>query len=353
MSLSVPASDESEDRVLAPKRGAWPPASASGNSAQLALASLGFVLLAALVFQTGPRELADHLRVLGWSAPLIFLPYALSSVLDTAGWRVTFVQFRPRLWLLYLARLIGEAMNSITPTAYLGGEPVKAFVLQRFGIPLTEGATSVILAKTALTIAQIAFVIVGVALFMIRRDVGLAPVPTVLALTGAGAGATAVLIVLQRRGLVAFVARVARRLFPRARLAARLEARAPEIDERLRSFYGARPRAAAASVAFHFAGWVTGAAEVFVIMALIGHPLSVADAIIIEALAQPTRLAGVVIPGTLGVQEAGGMLIFSLLGLPPDLGLVMMLLKRVREIFFNLLGLALLTRLRPSLPASS
>jgi putative membrane protein len=349
MSLSIPAPDDSDDRVLDPARGTWSSASASGQSAQLVLASIGFVLLAVLVYQTGPRELAKHLRVLGWSAPLIFLPYAISSVLDAVGWRVTFVHFRPRLWLLYLARLIGEAMNSITPTAYLGGEPVKAFVLQRFGVSLTEGAASVILAKTALTIAQIAFVVVGVALFLIRRDVGLAFAPTVLALALAGLAVTTALVVLQRRGFVAFLARVTQRLLPRARLAARLAARAPEIDARLRAFYGARPRAAAASVALHFAGWVTGAAEVFAIMTLIGHPVSVADAIIVEALAQPMRLAGIVIPGTLGVQEAGGMVIFRLLGLAPELGLAMMLLKRVREIGFNLLGLALLTRLRPSL----
>jgi len=348
MSLSIPAPDDSDDRELDPARVAWSSASPSGHSAQLVLASVGFVLLAVLVYQTGPRQLAEHLRVLGWSAPLIFVPYALSSVLDTAGWRLTFVHFRPRLWLLYLARLVGESMNSITPTAYLGGEPVKAFVLHRFGVSLAEGATSVILAKTALTIAQIAFVVVGVALFLLRRDVGLAFVTTVLALALAGMAVTAALVVLQHRGLVAFVARVVRRLAPRAHLAERLAARAPEIDARLRAFYGARPRAAAASVAFHFAGWVTGAAEVFAIMRLLGHPLSVGDAIIVEALAQPMRLAGVVIPGTLGVQEAGGMLIFRLLGLPAELGLATMLLKRVREIGFNLLGLALLTRLRPS-----
>jgi putative membrane protein len=320
---------------------------ASSSSAQLALAGLGFVLLAVLVHQTGPRQLAEHLRVLGWWAPLVFLPYAVSSALDAAGWAVTFVQYRPRLSVLYLTRLIGEALNSITPTAYLGGEPVKAFVLQRFGVPLTEGTTSVILAKTALTIAQIAFVIVGVALFLARRDTALAAIPTLLVLLVAGAAVTAALIVLQRRGFVAFLARATRRLFPRARLAARLAMRAPEVDLRLRSFYGARPRAAAVSVALHFAGWVTGAAEVFVIMALIGHPVSIADAIVVEALAQPTRLAGVFIPGTLGVQEAGGMVIFRLLGLPPDLGLAMMLLKRVREVGFNLLGLGLLTWLRP------
>lgn len=348
MSLSVPAPDGSDEQALAPAESVWPSAPSSSSTAHLALAGLGFVLLGALIYQTGPMQLAEHLRVLGWWAPLIFVPYAISSGFDAAGWRVTFVHFRPRLWLLYLARLIGEAMNSITPTAYLGGEPVKAFVLQRFGVPLTEGATSVILAKTALTIAQIAFVIVGVALFLIRRDAGLATVPTVLALGAAGCGVAVVLVVLQRRGLVAFLARVAQRLFPRARLAARLAVRAPEIDARLRSFYGARPRAAASSVALHFAGWITGAAEVFVIMALIGHPVSVGDAIVIEALAQPTRLAGILIPGTLGVQEAGGMVIFRLLGLPPELGLAMMLLKRVREVGFNLLGLALLTWLRPS-----
>jgi uncharacterized membrane protein YbhN (UPF0104 family) len=155
------------------------------------------------------------------------------------------------------------------------------------------------------------------------------------------------LVVLQRRGLVAFVARQIRRIFPRARLAVRLAERAPEIDARLRAFYGARPRAAAASVALHFVGWLTGAAEVYVIMLLIGHPVSIGDAIIVEALAQPTRLAGLLIPGTIGVQEAGGMVIFGLLGLSPELGLAMMLLKRVRELGFSVLGVVLLTRLRP------
>jgi hypothetical protein len=331
MSLSVPAPDGSDEHSLAPERSAWPAAPATSNSAHFALATLGFALLGILIYQTGPRELATHLRVLGWWAPLIFVPYAISSAFDAVGWRVTFVHSRPRLWLLYLARLIGE----------------KAFVLQRFGVPLTEGATSVILAKTTLTIAQIAFVIVGVTLFLLRHDAGVATFPTVIALAVAGVGVALALIVLQRRGLVAFLARGVRRIFPRAGLAARLAARAPEIDARLRSFYGARPRAAAASVGLHLLGWLTGAAEVFVIMLLIGHPVSVGDAVVIEALAQPTRLAGILIPGTLGVQEAGGMVIFRLLGLPAELGLAMMLLKRVREVGFNVLGLALLTWLRP------
>src|SRR5690349_2061268 len=211
MSLSAPSPDAPHARTSAAAPG-------SVSSSQLALAGLGFVLLGVLIYQTGPRELMQHFVVLGWWAPLIFVPYAVSSAFDAAGWRATFVRFRPALWLLYLARLIGEAMNSLTPMAYLGGEPVKAFVLQRFGVPLTEGATSVILAKTALTIAQIAFVIVGVAMFLIRRQTGLATLPTVAALVAAGAGIASLLVLLQRRGLVAFVARTVRRVLPRAGL---------------------------------------------------------------------------------------------------------------------------------------
>jgi glycosyltransferase 2 family protein len=318
---------------------------------QWALMAIGVLLLAALIYQAGPRRLADHLRTLGWWAPVIFVPYAVASAFDAAGWRATFVSSRPRLALLYIVRLIGEAVNNVTPTAYLGGEPVKAYLLQRFGVPLTEATTSVILAKTALTIAQIAFVILGVAFFFVHHGITWMTIPILAAMVVGGWIVTVLLIRWQRRGLVAAVAALIGRVFPRARITARLEARAAEIDGKLLSFYEACRGDAVASVVFHLLGWIAGAAEVFAIMALIGHPVSVTEALIVEALAQPTRLLGIVVPATLGVQEAGGMLIFGLLGMPPDLGLALMLLKRVREIGFSLLGLGLLAlfgRVRPS-----
>jgi putative membrane protein len=310
------------------------------------LAALGLLLLGALVYVTGPRRLAAHVRALGWWAPVIFLPYAVASAFDAAGWRATFVRARPGLALLYVVRLIGEAVNNVTPTAYLGGEPVKAYVLQRFGVPITDATTSVILAKTALTIAQIAFVILGVALLLARRGATWVHGALLLALLASGAAVTLLLVRWQRRGLVGSIAGGIGRFFPRARVTVRLRARASEIDAMLRGFYEACRGAAVTSVLLHLLGWIAGAAEVFAIMTLIGHRVGWTDAVVIEALAQPTRLLGIVVPATVGVQEAGGMLIFELLGLPPELGLALMLLKRVREIGFSALGLALLARLR-------
>ncbi len=314
---------------------------------QWMLAALGLLLLAALVYQAGPRRLAGHLAALGLFAPIIFVPYALAAAFDAAGWRATFLPPPPPFWLLYIVRIVGEALNSVTPTAYVGGEPIKAYVLNRFGVPLTEGATSVILAKTALTIAQIAFVILGMAMFFAARGATAGEVGILVASVLVGCAITALLVLWQRRGLVAGVVRLIRRLLPRVRFLVRLQERAPAIDARLRSFYRDRRAAALQSVLLHLLGWIAGAAEVFAIMTLIGHPVSWRTAVVIEALAQPARLVGLVVPATLGVQEAGGMLIFELLGLAPELGLTLMLLKRVREIGYSLLGLALLPRLHP------
>jgi putative membrane protein len=322
---------------------------------QWALMALGVLLLAVLVYQAGPRRLADHLRALGWWAPMIFVPYAIASAFDAAGWRATFVRTRPSLGLLYVVRLIGEAVNNVTPTAYIGGEPVKVYLLQRFAVPLAPATSSVILAKTALTIAQIAFVILGVGLFFVHRGVTWMTVPVLAAMLVGGVLVSLLLVRWQRRGLVASMATLFARMFPRAHLTGRLQARATEIDAQLRAFYEAAHGAAVASVLLHLLGWIAGAAEVYAIMALIGHPVSWTEAVVVEALAQPTRVLGIVVPATLGVQEAGGMLIFTLLGLPPDLGLALMLLKRVREIGYSVFGLALLAllgRRRPALTAA-
>jgi len=46
-------------------------------------------------------------------------------------------------------------------------------------------------------------------------------------------------------------------------------------------------------------------------------------------------------PGSLGVQEGGGVYIFHILKLDMSAGLTLMLLKRVRELVFAALGLSL------------
>ena len=55
-------------------------------------------------------------------------------------------------------------VNMTTPTAYVGGEPLKAYLLKKHHVPMVEGLASVVIAKTTMTIAEVLFILLGIAL---------------------------------------------------------------------------------------------------------------------------------------------------------------------------------------------
>jgi uncharacterized membrane protein YbhN (UPF0104 family) len=79
-------------------------------------------------------------------------------------------------------------------------------------------------------------------------------------------------------------------------------------------------------------------------MTLLGEPISLRDALIVEALPQPIRAVALIIPGGLGAQEVGGVALCSFLGIPEAAGVALWLLKRGRELVFDAVGLVYLTR---------
>jgi len=72
---------------------------------------------------------------------------------------------------------------------------------------------------------------------------------------------------------------------------------------------------------------------------LLGHPVSWLAALLLESLGQAIRGAAFAVPGALGVQEGGYLLLAPLAGLPPDAALALSLAKRAREILLGLPGL--------------
>jgi putative membrane protein len=289
----------------------------------------------------------ERLRALGWAAPLILVPYLCINVLDTVAWRRALppeAAARVPFLTQYLARMAGEAVNSVTPTAAVGGEPVKAHLLRAWGVPASDGVASVVIAKTALTLSQIAFILVGFGALLLRLGEGVQGAALFLVLLLASLGFGRLLVQLQRRGPLMTVWRWLHRLTPRARFVARLEEKAHSVDERLADFYRIERGTFVRATAWHFVAWMLGVVEIQIIMALIGAPLPWLDALIIEALAQPIRAVAVIIPGGLGAQEVGGVALCRSLGVPEAAAVTLWLLKRARELFFDAVGLFYLTR---------
>lgn len=305
-------------------------------------ALLGATLLGGLLYFTGIDEVLARLRPLGASAPLILVPYTVITWCDAMGWRCTFppaVSRRVPLSTFALVRMAGEAVNGLTPTATIGGEPLKVLLLRRREVASSEAVASLFIGKTALTVAQSLFVVLGMgALFLrLRRpDLGIAWLVLLLVATfGFGAG----LVWLQRQGPAATLIGLISRIAPRSRMAERFADSARTIDARLEDFYRLEHHRFRRAAAWHFLGWLLGVGEVLLIARLIGAPVGLLDATIIEALSQPIRAAALIIPGGLGAQEVGGTALCVFLGMSEPAAVALWLLKRAREIVFDIAGL--------------
>jgi uncharacterized protein (TIRG00374 family) len=305
----------------------------------------GLVLLVGFIAVSDLEHVGAYFRLLGWTAPAVLAPYVVIVSIDTWGWRSMMpadMRARVPLASLYLTRMAGEAVNSVTPTATVGGEPVKAHLLRGFGVPGSEAVASVVLARTALVVSQAIFVAAGTtALFVYlghaKLAVGWFAVLAVLVVAFAWS-----LVHLQQRGLAVAAWRLVRRIAPRSEVVARLERAATTIDRHLGDFHRFERPAFVRATALHLVAWVLGAFEVQFMMWMIGAPVTPLEAFVIESLAQPIRAMAIVIPGALGVQEWGGLWLCTTLGMAEPAAVTLWLLKRGRETVFDLTGLAYL-----------
>jgi hypothetical protein len=95
---------------------------------------------------------------------------------------------------------------------------------------------------------------------------------------------------------------------------------------------------------FHLAA----VAEVFLVLRVLSpdRPPSLADAFVLETAGRLIVVAFKMIPYRLGVDEAGTALVARALALDPALGVALALVRRIRILFWNGVGIVLLARAR-------
>ena len=135
-------------------------------------------------------------------------------------------------------------------------------------------------------------------------------------------------VAVQRSAVFRFVETLPARLLPRLRPAAGEGVR---LHAAVAAIYGNR-RHVRRAVAIHLAAWLAGAGEAGLALLLLGHALPVADVVAMESIIFAIRSAAFVVPGAVGIQEGGYILVGAALGLPPDVALAVSLLKRGREL---------------------
>ncbi|MBX3745533.1 MAG: flippase-like domain-containing protein [Verrucomicrobiae bacterium] len=286
---------------------------------------------------------------LGWALPLVFVPYLLVYFADTAGWRSCFGH-PPRLsWLRFLRiRWAGEAVNNVIPSGHVGGEAVKVLLLRRHGVSGHDGVPAAVISKTLQSVSQLAFLGLGAWCFL---ALGTAPAAFRQAMGGLLAIGTVALlawVALQRRGLFASLNSVVRRFRAGDTRWGRKLAEWDGLDARIVGFRRNHPYRFAGALAFYGLGWLLDATEILVFAVLTGTPLSVEQAVAIEAFVGVAKGLTVFIPGALGVQEGSIVFLCRMAGVDETFGAAYALIRRLRDVVFASIGwkLLLLDRVR-------
>lgn len=298
---------------------------------------IGLGVIVALIAHQDSGDLLNALAVAGWWLPVFFVTYAGTLLLDSLGWRAVISYARPiSLAGLIIRRWVGASVNALLPVAQLGGEVVRARLLRRLGPAGHVAAASVIVDLTVGLLTQIIFALIGLLLLslVLGLDDGLIKLGLGLALFS---GFVVVFVALQTQGIIASSVHLIGR-FVKGNVWLQLADNADLLDRQIRSIYQQKNRLFACGC-WRLLGWLWPCLELWLIFWLLGHPISLTEAVILEAVAQVVRSAGFGIPGGLGVQEGGVMLAANLLAIPTGLALAAMLIRRIRELICGLVGL--------------
>ena len=296
---------------------------------------VGTLVVTGLIGWFGASAIGREVLQAAWVIPPIIVLHVGQLWLSAIAWRAVIGEDRPKTGRYLRIRWIREAVNSMLPVAQLGGNVVAIRLLMQRGISGPLASAGTIIDVTVEAITQFLFTAAGIAM-LASIDVDREWAPWVEGgMIAMGIGLAA-FVVAQRVGALRLVEWLAERL---SRLFPTISA------DVVRGLHGEllrlqRDRSALLqATGLHLIAWVLGVGETWLALYAMGVPIGWEDALVIESMGMAARSAGFVVPGALGVQEAGFILVGGLFGIPPEATIALSMIKRVRELIVGLSGM--------------
>jgi len=308
----------------------------SGKQVTLVVWFAGLCVVVGLVGWSGADLVGQAVISAGWAVPLVVLVRIGAVGGAGVGWWLLFPpRLRPSFWLCVLLRFIREAANALLPVAQIGGDLVGARCLVLRGSKATVAAASVVVDVLFQATTQLVFAIAGLVL-LIDVDGSGVVIWTV---------ALGIAIAIPALGGFFLAQRHAGQRLLKWLLSLlaggrewRIFGAIDELFAQLNNFYAYR-QGLIRSFACHLAMWFFGALEVWVVLSFMGFPVTFAEAVVIESLMHAVRGAAFAVPGALGAQEGGLIVLCAIFGVPPEAALALSLVKRIPDIVIGVPGL--------------
>ena len=298
----------------------------------------GAALFTGLLIREGLPQVAAAVASAGWGiAAVVAYHFLVPVFLDALAWWVLFPRSeRPPLRKIYWMRWIGESVSTLVPSAAVGGDIVRARLAAISGSPVATAAGTVLVDLTLGVFTQAAFTLLGVVLVVEATGQKNLVGPTVIG-TLVGVAAVGGFYFVQRLGMFRFLARMIARLANSPEWQSLVQS-GQELDETIRSLYSRR-RAVLACCAWTILSLVLNSGEIFIALWALNLHSNLVNAVILQSMALTLRSVAFPVPGGLGVQEGGYVLVGNLLGIPGESAFALSLIVRVRELAFGIPGL--------------
>jgi len=299
--------------------------------------ALGAGLLAYLVADLGPGTIVDAFARIG---PRFFLmPAVALAALSVRGLSILLLLppgGRMGAGAAIASRLAATSLNLALPVLGIGGEAARlAWVPSDHR---GEGIAAIILVRSLLILAALAFllltVIVGLAALALPDRLRWIAVGSGLAALGAAA---AIVWVTAKKGVSAPFLKVLR--WAGLRSVSGLIPGALAVDSTMRSLWRERPARVLVAAAMLLASRLLLAAEIWIGLWLLEVPAGPVKALVVAAAPIGVNALFTFVPGQLGVQEAGFGLVFAVLRLGAQTGLVLGVFQRMSQLVQISLGL--------------
>jgi putative membrane protein len=298
----------------------------------------GASLFTFLLIRQGAPQVVAAFTSTGWAiVAVVIFHFAVPVLLDALAWWALFPKAeRLPLAQLFWMRWIGESVSTLVPSAAVGGDVVRARLAALHGASIATAAASVLVDITLGVFVQIGFTLLGLGLIVSATGHQGFVRPTLI---GALIGIFAIIgfYVVQRLGMFRFIAKMISRL-----------ANAPDwhslvhggqsLDDAVRKQY-ARRRGVIGCCAWTGASLILGSGEIWIALHALGLHATLVNSVILQSMVLTIRSAMFPVPGALGVQEGGYVLVGNLLGIPGDAAFALSLIARVRELILGIPGL--------------
>ncbi len=303
---------------------------------------VGAALLIFLISRTGVDNLYADITLIGWGFVLVLAQEIVAHTANTLGWHFAISPEKRTVSFarLFVFRLAGDGINHLTPTATIGGEFVKARLMQ----PYTggkESTSSVTISKFAETAGQTVFIALGFILILPFLDelgvyrwvlFGVVLLFTLIII---------ILLVLFEKGFFRITAKSISSLGIAKKWISGYSENIEQIDATIRRCTGERRKDLFLSVMFYTIAYTATVIEVWIILYFLGLPTDWYLIVGIEVLAVLIEAVTFLVPFKIGTQEGGKMLIFKIFSLDPAKGLALGVIKRGRELFWSFVGLVM------------